>query len=145
MRSPFDKFNAAACALAAVTLLGCGHTHVAKDAPLAEPEASAPRQEAAAQARPRTSVRAKEPGAPMLFTSPAATLAPGAVEKIQTRLVASGALPKDDAGGELDGPTTAALRDFQRAHHLPATGVPDDATVGALGLRPEDVFRRSDP
>jgi hypothetical protein len=38
-----------------------------------------------------------------------------------------------------------ALREFQNARNLPATGVPDDATVRALGLDPEKIFRRAPP
>ncbi|WP_203405634.1 peptidoglycan-binding domain-containing protein [Archangium violaceum] len=46
------------------------------------------------------------------------------------------------AEGALDGPTSTALQKAQKAHGLPATGVPDAKMVETLGLAPEDVFER---
>jgi hypothetical protein len=34
------------------------------------------------------------------------------------------------------------LRRFQRAHDLPATGIPDHQTVKDLGLDPDQIFRQ---
>ena len=65
---------------------------------------------------------------------------PGALETIQEKLAHAGAL-KGDPSGKMDAATQKALVQFQRDHNLPATGVPDDATVGRLGLKPSDVFR----
>ena len=75
-----------------------------------------------------------------LTTSPAGLLREGAAKKIQQRLARAGAPAEMKASGELDGPTRAALARYQRAHDLPATGDPDDATVQRLGLDPDEVF-----
>jgi len=136
--------RAAICLGLCLVGLGCGHTHAVTDAPPATAPAAATAPVAAASPPPaHRAIVASEPGAPPLFTSPAAALAPGGVEKIQARLVKTGDLASDDATGHLDDATEHALRAFQRAHHLPATGVTDDATTHALGLRSEDVFRRA--
>lgn len=81
-----------------------------------------------------------ENGTP-LATGPAGLLQPGAIERIQAKLTSSGALDGKHAAGVLDGPTRQALRQFQSAHALPATGLPDDATVTGLGLEPKQIFR----
>ena len=75
-----------------------------------------------------------------IASTPAALLAPGGARAIQERLVHSGELTGEPSG-ELDGPTHAALARFQRAHDLPATGVPDNATVKKLGLDCGKIFR----
>ena len=75
-----------------------------------------------------------------LSTSPTALLKPGALQTIQEKLVQAGDL-EGEANGKLDAATEKALVKFQRSHDLPATGVPDDATVGRLGLKSADVFR----
>jgi len=36
----------------------------------------------------------------------------------------------------------ALLPKLQKAHDLPAMGMPDHATVKALGLNPDDIFRQ---
>ena len=82
-------------------------------------------------------------GGVRITTSPAGQMKAHAVETIQEKLVAEGHLSADHRSGSLDGPTREALRAFQRDKGLPATGVPDDATVGKLGLRAADVFRVS--
>jgi peptidoglycan hydrolase-like protein with peptidoglycan-binding domain len=139
--------RAASCLGLCLLALACGHTHVVSDAPpataTAPTPATAPAAAAAPPPHPHRAIVASEPGAPPLFASPAAALAPGGVEKLQARLVATGDLASDDATGHLDEATERAVREFQRAHHLPATGVTDDATAHALGLRSEDVFRRT--
>ena len=76
-----------------------------------------------------------------LATSPAGLLKPGALKMIQQRLSNAGALSEERQTGELDVETRAALRRFQEANGLPATGDPDGATVGKLGLKPNDVFK----
>ncbi|HEX2660832.1 MAG TPA: peptidoglycan-binding domain-containing protein [Polyangia bacterium] len=75
-----------------------------------------------------------------LSTSPTALLKPGAVQSIQEKLAHSGEL-SGEPSGKMDAATQKALTEFQRHHDLPATGVPDDATVGRLGLKPSDIFR----
>jgi hypothetical protein len=75
-----------------------------------------------------------------LTTSPAGLLREGAARKLQQALARAGEPVEGKASGELDGPTRAALARFQRAHDLPATGDPDEATVRRLGLDPAEVF-----
>jgi len=82
----------------------------------------------------------EEGGAVRLSTSPAALLKPGALKTIQEKLVHAGDL-EGEPNGQMDAATQKALVKFQRHHDLPATGVPDDATVGRLGLKPAEVFR----
>lgn len=76
-----------------------------------------------------------------LSNSPAGLLKPDALEKIQSKLEANGQLDKDYSAGKFDPNTRTALRNFQEANGLPATGAPDDATVRKLGLNPSDIFR----
>ena len=75
-----------------------------------------------------------------ISTSPTALLKPGAAKAIQAKLSRDGDL-HGDLGSDLDGPTRDALSRFQRSHDLPATGLPDDATIRKLGLKPEEIFR----
>ena len=75
-----------------------------------------------------------------ISTSPAALLKPGAAKLIQEKLSQDGDL-EGDASSTLDARARAALAKFQRRHDLPATGIPDDATVRNLGLAPESIFR----
>ncbi|WNG30404.1 peptidoglycan-binding protein [Cystobacter fuscus] len=72
---------------------------------------------------------------------PEALLQKGAVKRIQEAL-ARNDFREEWKEGVLDGPTSAALRRAQKAHRLPATGVPDARTMEALGLAPGDVFER---
>jgi peptidoglycan hydrolase-like protein with peptidoglycan-binding domain len=53
------------------------------------------------------------------------------VAQLQTQLNAAGAQLTVD--GKMGPATRAALRDFQKAHHLKVTGRPDAATMRALG------------
>ena len=77
---------------------------------------------------------ASKPGDVPVSTSPAGLLAPGADDKIRDKLAA--------AGFAADGKSTKeAMRRFQQANDLPATGSPDHETVKKLGLDPNDIFR----
>jgi hypothetical protein len=72
----------------------------------------------------------------------AGLLSPGADDKIREKLSERGFT----GGGDKNKVSTEeALRRFQRDKELPATGMPDHATVRALGLDPDDVFRRASP
>ncbi len=64
---------------------------------------------------------------------------------IQQRLSSAGTLSEEQQTGELDVGTRAALRRFQEANGLPATGDPDGATVSKLGLKASDVFKAGGP
>ena len=81
------------------------------------------------------------PDAVPVATAPEALLAPGADEQIRERLIAGGYLA---AGADKSsGDTRGAIRKFQKAQDLPATGVPDAETVKRLGLDPDKAFRRA--
>ena len=139
-------------ALVCVGTSACAHTQSVGDA---GPSPSVK----AARAEPAASTHAPAPdtehhtlarvdgstgnGKVPIATSPTGLLKAHAVEDIQERLKSKGHLSADDASGKLDGPTREALRAFQRDAGLPATGVPDDATVQKLGLRPSEIFRAS--
>jgi hypothetical protein len=83
---------------------------------------------------------------PPVPTAPAATpaagpdLQPGAVQMIQQRLEIHGAMRTQQASGEMDAVTRAALSRFQEANHLPTTGEPDAETVRKLGLDPRRIL-----
>jgi peptidoglycan hydrolase-like protein with peptidoglycan-binding domain len=130
------------------SLFGCGHTRVAADAPATPAGAEAAPKPVTSSGPPAKSKRDArneddddKTGKP-LFASPADELSPDGLAKLQAKLVAVGVLAADDATGHFDAKTERAVRTFQRSRHLPATGAPDDATVGALGFKSEDVFRR---
>jgi hypothetical protein len=55
------------------------------------------------------------------------------IKKAQEALKAKGHNPGTD--GKMDTQTQQALRDFQKANDLPATGVLDDKTASKLGVR----------
>jgi putative peptidoglycan binding protein len=122
-------------ALALIALAGCSHaktTDQGKPAKGAEPEAeTAKKREPARQRAPEP---ASKPEDVPVSTSPAGLLAPGADDKIRDKLAAAGFAAKGKS-------TDEALRRFQRANDLPATGIPDHETVKKLGLDPNDIFR----
>lgn len=116
--------------------IACAHTKTTDDGS----EKQDRKSEAKAEKPRAADRRPHESGGVPLATSPAGLLAPGADEKIHDRLVAEGFL--DDDAKRSDAATSEGLRRFQRAHDLPATGIPDDKTVKDLGLDPGEVFRR---
>jgi len=121
---------------------GCSHTKTTDDGTKKPERESAESTEKQKAAKPRahsSHESADREGIP-LATAPAGLLAPGAEGKISDRLVAEGFLA-DDAK-RTDAAMSNGLQRFQRAHDLPATGIPDDRTVKELGLDPEQIFRR---
>jgi hypothetical protein len=128
----------AAAALLAVA--ACAHTRTVE--PEVEGHETPPHDTGASRAHspaPGWTSAARE--SPPLPTSPAGLLEPEAARKIQQHLVRDGLLGVEQATGEMNAATHAALARFQRAHDLPATGDPDAETVHRLGLAPADVFR----
>lgn len=133
---------------------GCGHARTvepavppaeAKEADKAEKKAAPEKKTAATfTSRHATSDESKDTAAVRLSTSPEALLKPGALARIQEKLAHEGTL-KGEPSGKMDAATKKGLEEFQRDHDLPATGIPDDATVGRLGLKPTDVFRQGTP
>jgi hypothetical protein len=106
--------------------------HVAHHPP---PSANPPTDQPAASATGKTEIP--------IASSPEALLTPGARADIEKKLAHEGLLEGagDHPGDASDARVREALRKFQRQRNLPATGMPDDATVRALGLNPADVFK----
>ncbi|WP_242360977.1 peptidoglycan-binding domain-containing protein [Anaeromyxobacter sp. SG17] len=80
-------------------------------------------------------------GRPRIPAGPEALLAPGAVKDIQGALADRGLLGEHRAG-ELDAPTSRALRKFQESQDLAATGFPDRETLQRLGVDPDRAYGR---
>jgi hypothetical protein len=128
------------CALAfvALAMVGCAH---AKMTDAGEPKVvEKPPAIEKAPRRLRVPRTAKPPQSVPVAATPGGLLAPGAEQKINDKLSAGGFLKEATHDS-----TGAALRRFQTAHDLPATGVPDHETVRRLGLKPDELFRRSAP
>lgn len=116
----------------ATALAACSHAKTTDEGkPAKDPEPEVEKRESTRQRAPETE---SKPGDVPVSTSPAGLLTPGADDKIRDKLVA--------AGFAADGKSTKeALRRFQKANDLPATGVPDHETVKKLGLDPDQIFR----
>ena len=121
---------AAFCALAACSRV----RHVPEEEP-AKPKPEAPDSKADQGVPPA-------PGRPRVPGAPEALLAEGAVSDIQRALADRGLLATHRRG-ELDAPTSAALRKFQERQGLAETGFPDRETVRKLGLDPEKAYGRA--
>ncbi|HEY2731280.1 MAG TPA: peptidoglycan-binding domain-containing protein [Polyangia bacterium] len=141
---------ASAICLAAAAV-ACGHARSVGTADTAraddrktEPVAAAARTKRSSAQRSRDDEESGGKEGVPLPTSPSGLLKPGALKMIQQRLSSAGALSEERQTGELDVETRSALRRFQEANGLPATGDPDGATVGKLGLKANDVFRAGD-
>jgi peptidoglycan hydrolase-like protein with peptidoglycan-binding domain len=65
------------------------------------------------------------------------------VAEIQRALARHGLL-HEHREGELDPPTTAAVRRFQQEKGLAATGFPDRETLKDLGIDPERAYVREE-
>jgi hypothetical protein len=126
----------------AAVLSGCGHAHTV--GPAVAPEEKQVSESATPVHHKTVTSDLKGPDGERqnisISTSPGALLKPGAAKIIQEKLSQDGDFD-GDVSSDLDGRTRGALAKFQRRHDLPATGIPDDATVRKLGLRPDDVFR----
>ena len=66
---------------------------------------------------------------------------PGADHDIRGKLAERGFLKEGAATSQSS--TREAIRRFQHAEDLPATGIADQETVKRLGLDPEKVFRKA--
>jgi hypothetical protein len=124
----------------ALAFVGCAH---AKTTEPAEPEAAekpSSTEEAPRTGKLRVPPTGEQPKTTPLAQAPEGLRKPGAEQKIHDKLSAEGFM-KEDANAS----TEAALRRFQAAHDLPATGAPDHETVRRLGLNPDDLFRKAAP
>jgi hypothetical protein len=116
----------------AAALAACSHAKTTDEGkPAKQPDPDVEKRESMRQSAPETEGK---PGEVPVSTSPAGLLAPGADDKVRDKLAA--------AGYAADGRSTQeALRRFQKANDLPATGVADHETVKKLGLDPAQIFR----
>ena len=126
----------------------CSHTKTTDDGVekprKQEPQAKKPAKKQAPRAPGEgigTELHPGKPDAVPVATGPEALLKPGADDQIRERLVANGVLDGDDKKSAAA--TRDAIRRFQKAHDLPATGVADHETVKALGLDPDQIFRQA--
>ncbi len=76
---------------------------------------------------------------PRVASSPEALLGPEQVSKLQQAL-ASKKLLHEHRQGQLDAPTSAAIRRFQEQQGLAATGLPDKETLRELGVSAEEAL-----
>jgi peptidoglycan hydrolase-like protein with peptidoglycan-binding domain len=107
---------------------GCAHTRATPPPPAAAPPTKPDHEHAA------------ETGLPVAST-PQGLMRDGAEAKIQGRLQARGFLTAGaTTSGQLDQPTRAALRAFQKSEGLPATGLPSYETVRHLDLKLDSIF-----
>jgi murein L,D-transpeptidase YcbB/YkuD len=126
----------AALALALAALGACSHVRKAEKPDAAAPKAEAPDRAEEKGVPPRG-------GRPRVPASPEALLAEGAVADIQRALAERELLGKHQEG-ELDAPTSAALRRFQKEEGLAQTGFPDRETLRRLGIDPEKAYGRAE-
>lgn len=128
----------AAALVLAAALLSCSRVRKAEkpDAPAPAPKAEAPDSAEEKGVPPRE-------GRPRVPSSPEALLAEGAVTEIQRALARRDLLGKH-VRGELDAPTSAALRRFQKEEGLAQTGFPDRETLRRLGIDPEKAYGRAE-
>jgi len=127
--------------------VGCGHARTTDAAENAAPPPSPSHPTRASEthhdrAADRAQPRNDDPAAIPVASSAGGLLEPGAEKKIRDRLAAGGFL-EAPADGERRGSLDAALKRFQSAHDLPATGTPDVETVRKLGLEPDEIFRKA--
>jgi hypothetical protein len=123
---------------AAAALAACGGTRKAEKPDAAEPSTS----KAEAPDRPSEKGVPPKEGRPRVPAAPEALLAEGAVGRIQEALADRGLLGAHRRG-ELDAPTSAALRRFQEGEGLAETGFPDRETLRRLGIDPEQAYGRA--
>ncbi|HET8540470.1 MAG TPA: peptidoglycan-binding domain-containing protein [Anaeromyxobacter sp.] len=123
----------AAAAAVALALAACGHPRKVAAPGAAEPPKPRDQASRAEQGVPPEGERPRVPA------SPKALLADGAIRTIQEALAARGLLGRHRSG-ELDGPTTGAIREFQRDQDLAETGFPDRLTLQKLGIDPEEAY-----
>lgn len=126
---------------------GCAHTKTTDEGAEKKPETSEGDTKPAKPAKPRAEGGTHETtGAPSvdrngvpLATAPGGLLVPGADKKIREKLVGEGCLADDAKRSDA---MSDGIRRCQTAHDLPATGIADHATVKALGLDPDQIFRQ---
>jgi peptidoglycan hydrolase-like protein with peptidoglycan-binding domain len=131
--------------LLAVLLAGCFHTHNVEKGDQGGEGSRPAESEGGAAAKPGQARRPQKPGRPPLAAGPGGLFVPGGVEQLQNALAHKGYLDMSQAQkGEIDAQTSAAVRKFQEDQGIARTGNPDHETVLRLGLKPDDLFRKSE-
>ncbi|HEY4394452.1 MAG TPA: peptidoglycan-binding domain-containing protein [Polyangia bacterium] len=123
------------CFLAALPLVGCGHTKTTEK----PPEKPSAEEKAAPAAHESAKPPPPHPKKTPVVESPNDLLVPGAEDQIRAKLVDGGYLD-DSKSKSLEG----GLRKFQSAKDLPVTGMPDHETIRRMGLDPNKIFRRAE-
>jgi peptidoglycan hydrolase-like protein with peptidoglycan-binding domain len=126
-----------AAALVAVLLATAACTRTKQVREEEKPEEKAP------DAQRRGAGIPAERGRPPVPAAPQGLLEKGVVARIQRALADRGLL-KHHREGELDPPTTAAIRRLQTQDGLAATGFPDRETLKNLGIDPEHAYVREE-
>jgi peptidoglycan hydrolase-like protein with peptidoglycan-binding domain len=128
-------------AAAACAVIACRHTrHVQSPEQQGEAGGAGRKEE---QGGSQKATRERVPpraGHPAVSATPEGFMQPGSVRRIQDALRSQGLL-EGEPTGQLDDATSAALRRFQAAHGLAATGAPDRETLQRLGLDPSKIYR----
>jgi peptidoglycan hydrolase-like protein with peptidoglycan-binding domain len=125
----------AAGAAAVAALLACNAVRRVEQPAPAPPKPEEPDRKEDRGVPPRA-------GRPRVPAAPEALLAEGAVGRIQRALAERGYL-EAHREGELDAPTSAALRRFQEDEGLAETGFPDRETLRRLHVDPEKAYGRA--
>lgn len=126
------RWGRGASAVALLAALSCagGHKEQRKESTDGGPEhAKAEKQEGV---KPR-------PDAPRVPATPEGLIGADAVREVQRALAHRGLLGAHREG-DLDVPTSAAVKKFQEQQGLAATGMPDRETLRALGVSAERAY-----
>jgi hypothetical protein len=122
----------------ALLAAGCFHTHHVDKGEEEKPQGEGDAEHGRSQQETPTHIPPRH-GRPAVASSPSGLMNEGSAAKIQHALETRGYLAT--ASGELDEPTAAALRKFQRHEGLAETGAPDRETLRRLGIDPQEVYR----
>jgi len=139
--------------MATLVFLACMHTRETEDQQEARQAEEKPREAKKEQREKKQSTdrqarrdrevkRPAAPGRPELASDPTGLMTPDAPMQLQRRLAELGYY-SGEVTGELDEKTAAALVKFQGEHDLAKTGAPDRDTIEALGLDPDQIWRRN--
>lgn len=128
------RHRAIAAVLGALLVASCAHGQKERSARKVEPAPTARTEAGGKQQGARAG-----PNRPRVPPTPEGLLGKDAVGKLQSALAQRGLLGPHSAG-ELDAPTSAAVKRFQEQRGLAATGMPDRETLRDLGVSAEEAY-----